>query len=267
MKYDSKTGFIMGAPTKPGDYVVTVTVTTKSGAKRAKTIAVSVAALPDVAVGAFNGFVKASDGEENAGTFQLSATDVGKLTAKVVTAAGSYSFSGTCWDSAEDGVYSATLATKKGETLTLSLDSNAGWNVNQLTGAFATADAGRPPYQVVARRNAFGKTWYFAADGDARSGWTLSYAVNAKAAALTVTLNADGSTKIAGKLGTLSVNASGYSDVTGLANGVIFADFAPVVSVKDVKATAKRVLSIRANLWFDRSNAHSEGVGTARIME
>jgi len=43
---------------------------------------------------------------------------------------------------------------------------------------------------------------------------TLSYAENAKAANLTVTLNADGSTKIAGKLGTLRVSGSGCVDVT-----------------------------------------------------
>ena len=272
MKYDAKTGLITGAPTKPGEYAVTVTVTTKSGAKHTETITVSVAALPDAAVGVFNGFVKASDGEENVGTVQLTTTDAGKLTAKVVTAAGSYSFGGASWDSVEDGVYSAALATKKGDTLTLSLDSNAGWNENQLTGSF-TAVAGRPPYPVVARRNAFGKTWYFTAvagrppyqDGD--GSWTLSYAANAKEAALTVTLNADGSTKISGKLGSLNVTASGYSDVTGLSGGVIYADFAPVVSVKEGKTTLKRVLSVRANLWFDRSNDHAEGVGSARIMD
>ena len=255
MKYDAKTGFITGAPTKPGDYNVVVTVTTRSGAKRTETIAISVGALPDNAVGTFNGFVKAEGGEENLGTFQLATTDAGKLTAKVTTAAGTYSFSGTCWDKVEDGVYSAALATKKGQTLTLVLDSVAGWNENQLTGTFAAA-AGQSPYSVVARKNAFGKTWHFNAEGNEREGWRLSYAENAKAAALTVTLNADGSTKIAGKLGTLSVGASGYADVTSLSEGVIIADFAPVVSMKEGKTTVKRVLSIGANLWFDRSNEH-----------
>ncbi len=261
MKYDSKSGRIIGAPTKAGDYNVVVTVTTESGAKRTESIKISVAALSDNAVGTFNGFVKADDGEENVGTFQLAATDAGKLTAKVITAAGTYSFGGTCWDKVEDGIYSATLKTKKGETLSLELDSAAGWNEDQLTGTFAAANGA--VRRVVARRNAFGKTWYFAADGDTSKGWILSYVSDAKTAALTVTLNADGSTKIAGKLGTISVNASGYSDVTGLANGVIYADFAPVVSIRENRPTAKRVLSIRTNLWFDRSNEHGEGVGSA----
>jgi len=194
---------------------------------------------------------------------------VGKLVACAAVAlavggvrADGISFSGTCWDSVNDGVYSANLVTKKGETLTLELDSTAGWDENQLTGEFLVGGVSR---DVEARKNAFGKTWYFHADGDFDEGWTLSYADNAKAAALTVTLNADGSTKIAGKLGTLSVNASGYADVTSLSKGVITADFAPVVSIKDGKTTLKRALSVRANLWFDRSNEHD--AGTAKIIK
>ena len=263
LKFDAKTGVITGVATKAGTYTVTFTAT-KGKEKQIATITLNIAALPDNVVGAFNGFVKTEDGEENLGTFQLTTTDAGKLTAKVVTAAGSYSFGGTCWDKIEGALYSATLVTKKGEKLTLALDSAAGWDKNQLTGSFAAA-AGQSPYPIVARKNAFGKTWYFNAEGNERDGWRLSYAENAKVAALTVTLNADGSTKIAGKLGflnasgkteTISVSASGYADVTSLSEGVIIADFAPVVSVKEGKSTLKRVLSIGTNLWFDRSNDH-----------
>jgi hypothetical protein len=34
---------------------------------------------------------------------------------------------------------------------------------------------------------------------------------------------------------------------------------------KEDKATVKKVLSIRANLWFDRSNDNS--VGTVKVVE
>ena len=233
-------------------------------------IVVSVVAMPETAVGTFNGFV--ANGEQRIGTFALTATDAGKLTAKVITAGGTVSFSGTCWDSAEGGVYKVTLTTKKGDFMTLALDSNAAWDANQLTGTYS------PPnmtgwFDLSAQRNAFGKTWYFAAVGDERTGWTFAYTKDAKGAALTVTLKADGSTSIAGKLPngtdakgkavTIKVSASGYANVGGMRNGALIADFAPIVTVNKVK----RALSIHANLWFDRSNDHAEGAGGANFAE
>ena len=260
MKYDAKKKVITGAPTKAGDNKVVITVTAVSGAVEKKEIAVPVAAMPGTAVGTFNGFV--ANGEQRIGTFTLTTTDAGKLTAKVITAGGTVSFSGTCWDSLEDGVCKVTLRTKKGEFMTLALDSGAAWNANQLTGTYS------PPnmtgwFDLSAQRNAFGKTWYFTAVGDEQAGWTFAYTKDAKAAALTVTLKADGSTAIAGKLGAIKVSASGYANVGGMREGAIIADFAPVVTVNKVK----RALSIHTNLWFDRSNDHAEGAGGAGFSE
>ena len=87
------------------------------------------------------------------------------------------------------------------------------------------------------------------------------------AAAETVTLKADGSTSVAGKLGATSVSATGCADVSGLSEGVIYADFAPVVSEKEGTKTVKRVLSLRLNLWFDRAAHGGEVVGTAHRTE
>ena len=271
MKYDSKTGLIIGAPTKAGDNKVVITVTANSGAVTKKEIKVSVAAMPVMAVGTFTGFV--SVGEDNFGTFTLTTTDAGKLTAKVVTAAGTVSFSGTCWDAVEDGVYRAALTTKKGETLALTLDSTATWDANQLSGEFTTVAAPSRTYAVSAQRNAFGKTWYFAAVGDESTGWKLAYTEDTKGAALTVTLKADGSTSIAGKLPngtdtkgkavTIKVSASGYANVGGLKDGAILADFAPVLTVNK----AKTVLAITTNLWFDRKNEVGRSVGAARFVK
>ena len=226
----------------------------------------------------FSGFVSVD--EDNLGTFKLTASSAGKLSAKVVTAAGAYSFSKAGWDSVEEGVYSAKLKSSKGDVLTLALDSTAAWDANQLSGSLTTAavvqtkkTAAVPSYayDVIAQRHAFGKTWYFKATGDTTAGWTLSYASSASSAKLTVSLKADGSTTIAGTLPglkdskgkALKISASGYANVGGLKDGVILADFAPILTVNKVKT----VLAITTNLWFDRSNTHTEGVGQAKISK
>lgn len=265
LKWDAKYNVVTGVPTKPGEYTVKLTAK-KLKTTEVATVSLRVAALPDGVVGIFNGFVKASDGEENLGTIQLTATDVGKLAAKVATPDGSYSFSRASWDGVENGVYRATLLTKKGDSLTFSIDSTAGWNTSQLSGTFTAS--GSEAHEITARKNAFvNNKWAFNATGNEVDGWTLSFAPNEKSADLTVTMKADGSTAIAGKLGVLKVTASGYADVTGLTAGAICADFVPVISMKEDKVTVKRALSIRLNLWFDRSDEHAEGVGSARFVK
>ena len=256
---------IYGTPTKSGVYTVVATVTTAGKKTATCSQTIMVVGLPDAIVGTFNGFVKAKDGEENIGTFQFVATDLGKLTAKVITSSGTYTFSATGWSSVEGSVYAVGMETPTGDLLRLSINSLSRWDENQLTGTFKAN--GKSEHAVHAKRNAFGNSWYFSADGDAERGWTLSYVPNAILADIIVTLNADGSTKIAGALSDLKVSAAGYADVTSLVNGVIFADFAPVISVKNGKISSKRVLSLRTNLWFDRSNSHIEGVGSARFTE
>lgn len=268
MKYDAKSGLITGVPTKAGEYTVEFTVTTIGGNKAVFVQPLVVEPIPDAVVGTFNGFVFV--GEDNLGTFTMTTTDTGKLTAKIVTTAGTVSFSGKCWDLLESGVYRATLQTKD-ETLEIAIDSNAAWNVAQLTGCYRTK-SGRI-LNVDAQRNAFGKTWFFDASGDEKTGWSLVYAQSAKSAALTVTLKADGTTSIAGTLSGLpddkgkptnfKVSASGFVRVDALGSGVLIADFTPMLSVNKVK----KVLSIKTNLWFDRSNDHSEGIGDAEFKE
>ena len=118
---------------------------------------------------------------------------------------------------------------------------------------------------------ATGKNWHFAAIGDAANGWTLAYVENAKAASLTVTFKADGSTTVTGKLPNgadakgkavaLKVSATGYANVGAMREGAIMANFAPIVTVGKVK----RALSIHTNFWFDRSNDHEPGAGAANI--
>ena len=262
---DKKSWYITGAPTKAGSYEVEITLISAAGNKVTEKFTVTVSALPSGSTGTFTGFVqKVSAGEDetlNAGSFQVTVSDVGKIAAKIVTAAGTYSFTATGWDSVNEGIYSVKMTTKRDDVLTLACDSHAAWNAHQLTGSFTAA--GATVLSVKAQKNAFGKQWFFNATGDDANGWTLSFAENAKAAALTVTLNADGKTSVVGKLGANKITASGYADVSGIATGVIFADFAPVVNI----GKTKKILSLRANLWFDKKNDHDDGVGSAVLVQ
>lgn len=253
MKYDSKTKLITGVPTKAGEAKdVKIEVTTASGVKCKTTISVSIAALPEMTVGKFDGFVVR--GEDNVGAVEVTTKADGKLSAKVVTASGSYSLSGTSWSAVTGTVYYATLKNgKKPETLDIRLDTAMAWNENQLGGTFSGNGFS---LAVSAQREAFGQPWYFAASGNESTGWDLSFTNSTKgAAALTVTLKLDGKTTVAGTLvGTggqkFKVSASGYANVCMMTNGAFVADFAPVVN--------KKVLSIRTNLWMDRSNDHKD---------
>lgn len=275
MKYDTKTGLITGAPTKGGESKnVTITVTTVNGVVNTMTIPVSITPMPDKVFGSYDGFVVVRAGEEgeaNVGTLNLTAKADGKLSAKVMTKTGTYSFSGASWAAVTGTVYHATLKKgKKPELLTLRLDTSMAWNENQLGGTFAGNDFA---YAVSAQRHAFGTPWYFGARGDERQGWELFFTNSVKgAAALTVTLKLDGTTTVAGTLvgtydaqkrknTTFKISAKGYANVSMMTNGVFAADFAPVVKLNGTKTA----LSIKTNLWMDRRNDHQDEYGDANI--
>lgn len=282
MKYDAKTGLITGAPTKAGEAKgVTITVTTVNGVENTITIPVSVTPLPDTVVGSYDGFVVAragEPGEDNVGTLSLTVKADGKLSAKVITKNGTYSFSDSSWAAVTGSVYHATLKNgKKPESLTLRLDAGMAWNENQLGGDFAGTDFS---YAVSAQRHAFGTPWYFGARGDERQGWELFFTNSVKgAAALTVTLKLDGTTTVAGTLvgaydeqkrknTTFKISAKGYANVCMMTNGAFAADFAPVIKLNG----ANKALSIRTNLWMDRCNDHQDedgkpNIGTAAFVD
>ena len=96
--------------------------------------------------------------------------------------------------------------------------------------------------------------------------WQFDFAT-AKTANLTLTVSADGTTKMAGKIGSLKVSASSAVFVFSydVAEGFVRADFAIPVTVSKTTKT----LDVWTNLWFDKSsihfNARNEGVGGAAL--
>ena len=145
-------GVISGVPSKIGTY--TVKLTFKNALRWSKTFALKmqVKALPAFARGTFYGWTyRAETGTQVADTFRavrkltVSVTAAGMISAKV----GTLSFARTGWTVDESGHYSANLLTtrtvgtgkkakKYTDVLTLTLDPEAPWTADQLTGAVAT---------------------------------------------------------------------------------------------------------------------------------
>lgn len=263
-KYDAKSGLISGIPTKAGDYKAVITVTANSGAVEKKEIALTVAELPSDVAGTFNGFVYKN--EEMVGTLQLTISAVGALSAKVTTSAGAITLTTKGWTKAFDSCYYANLITAKGDKMDLVLDLSVGPEEAEysLTGALLFAAKPGIWYDVRAEQNIFATPWYLAAVGDADNGWVLTFAPDAKSAALTVVPAANGSVSISGKLGTYAVKTTAFVSVKGLRDGCLMIDSAPIITV----GKEKKALSISTNLWLDRDNeAHIGDIGEAHFTE
>jgi hypothetical protein len=173
----------------------------------------------------------------------MTVSDVGKISAKVVTAAGSYSYSATGWTVGGWTPYRVAMMSKKGDWVDLYLQTDVEWNGDQITGSFFDADGNE--YNISAQKTVFGEPWYFKAKSN-DGNWVLVRTWDKKAADITVTVK-DGTTKLAGKIDGKSVNSSGFVDMSDFANGCMKASFTPVVTVNKVK----KVLVVDAELWFD----------------
>ncbi len=109
LKYDAKLGKITGIPTKAGSFTVTLTVT-EGGLKYVSTITADVQALPDWAVGTFNG------GGDN-GQVSLTVAKTGKLSGKYLSEGLTWTLAANSFDSIDDwdDAYRATLIGKSGK--------------------------------------------------------------------------------------------------------------------------------------------------------
>lgn len=284
-------GHLTGASTKAGTFRLTVTMVSAAGQKLARAYDLNIG-VPACCIGTFNGFVGFATTNttdelalSNRGTFRLSAPSNAALSAKVVTAKGTYSFTGVGWMINGDGTYTAELKTSTGkDVLTVTSGTNLPpyesiREIGLFTPSYGTS------YEIWAQRAPFARnddgtyvdpiidaamkrvvgTWYFKAYA-VGSQWVLLYA-SASSAGVTLTVAADGTAKFAGKIGSYAVSASSsvFIFAGDLEMGCVRADFPMPVTVSNTKKT----LDIWTNLWFDRSNDHfntrGEGVGGASI--
>ena len=167
---NQSTGRIIGTPTKAGTYTVTFTAKRRDpwggGTEtRTATVTLTVNPLPAYAVGKFNGVLEDANDGSCIGTFALTASSAGKLSATLTLKNGlKKSYSASSWNCCVDGEYMGYFYKQnrsgctEEEYVIFTVTPNADWNGCQLTGDFMVdacmiGGVGR----VRAQRNAFGK--------------------------------------------------------------------------------------------------------------
>ena len=147
LKYDAAKKAITGIPSSAKTYTTKITVKSL-GASRVWSFKWTIKPMPSFASGTFNGWTYTDDYEYDSTPVRkvtFSVTKAGKLSAKV----GSCSFSRKGWTVDESGMYVANMRTvrtvgsgKKAKTytdiLSVTLDPDAYWTEDQLTGTIAT---------------------------------------------------------------------------------------------------------------------------------
>lgn len=155
LRIDNTTGTISGVPSRPGDYVVTITAQYADGTTVTYDVAFTVEPLSPELQGSFTGYCYAEDsaGQRHArGLVTLRATKAGRLTAKVSMQTGNLSFSAKSWSGmTSETECTVTMERRQGERLELIADSTTG----QVTGNLTGGSLGDALLSIVAQRNAF----------------------------------------------------------------------------------------------------------------
>lgn len=120
LSFSAATARISGTPTAAGSSTVTVTATNGKGTATT-TFTLRVATQAALRVGTYQGFFCSSDQQTVRGTFKLTATASGSLTAKVMLDGQSLSFSGTWPSGTADTAELSSRSTS--ERLSLEIDS------------------------------------------------------------------------------------------------------------------------------------------------
>ena len=127
LKINAATGEIAGIPTKAGTFPVIVTATNPNKLARQEPLTITIAELSPYAQGAFTGYLT-NGAAQVAGTFTMKASAKGALSVKTILRNASVSFSAKGWAETDGTVYTVQFLTKKGEALSLSVDTST-WAV------------------------------------------------------------------------------------------------------------------------------------------
>ena len=292
LAYDPATGCVTGTPERVGTFTVTVTV--KSAKQQTFTHSFDMTIfVPDCCIGTFNGFIgksKAAGSDplalDNRGTFRLTALSNADLSAKIVTAKGTYVLTGRGWSVNDDGSYTAYLATDDGlDTLQFTLDADS---VSQdfvsygvFTPAYGTdyeAWAQRSPFErdesgaylnqpVADSAGNFVGDWQFMTYVITPSNlWTVAFAEEGQSERpdFSVSVSENGTAVLAGKIGNYTVTGASSTVFVfedNVSDGFVRADFAIPVLDESEEPAVKKTLDVRLRLWFDRDNSRLESLG------
>ncbi|MCL2103861.1 MAG: SUMF1/EgtB/PvdO family nonheme iron enzyme [Kiritimatiellaeota bacterium] len=127
LKINAATGEIAGIPTKAGTFPVIVTATNPNKLARQEPLTITIAELSPYAQGAFTGYLT-NGAAQVVGTFTMKASAKGALSVKTILRNASVSFSAKGWAETDGTVYTVAFLTKKGEALSLSVDTST-WAV------------------------------------------------------------------------------------------------------------------------------------------
>ena len=291
LSYDAATGYVTGTPERVGTFKVTVTVVSANGQKLTRTFNVTIG-VSNCCIGTFNGFIGWSDPDasdplylDNRGTFRMYAPSNANLSAKIVTAKGTYSLTGQGWFVNDDGTYTANLTAANGtDELTFTVSSNAVMDAYLSYGTFKPSYG--TEYEIWAQRSIFGRDesgeyrdplaaatagkivgeWGFKTTHDDSYGydlWKLRF-VQPDDADMTLKIDEDGTVQLAGMIGSHAVSAS---SAVFLFEDDVTAGFARVGFAIPVEAASGgNVLQIKIRLWFDRGNGDPRNSDSERFV-
>ncbi len=264
LKIDAGTGLISGVPTKAGVFdKVTIKVTSVANSKKVASInldPITIEALPWNAQGTFNGPVINED-YSMCGTFTATIAATGKITAKVVSIAGTWSFTAPSWSDRWEDSFTASMKTAKGETLEFSLDISEPWNsIYQIGGEIN----GR--YSFWGQRNPFinTKDESYSAARAALGGYTGYYTMALSGSEIEGSVGEAGN--IPGGYGylTATIDAKGAVKYSGkLADGTSVSGSSPLIMNEDDDGVIPCVAALYSAKGFLAGNMNVSTNGMA----